>query len=442
MAIIMHVDMNSYFASAEQQANPFLRGKAIGVTGKRKERSVVAAASREAKLRGVKTAMATWQALQILPSIILVPGDPEKYSYITNTFNRIFIEESDAVQRFSVDESFLDVTQASGGDYFGAIAIALRIKDRLRKECGSYITASIGIGPNKVVAKLASERIKPDGLTVIPPHQAISLIDQCELQDLCGIGPRTTKHLEALGIYSFPQLRAYPVKALEAEFHSYGRWLHEAAHGRGDDIVCSDETPQRSYGHSYTLPQNTDDVAVAERYLLGLCEKVAWRMRRDGFLTRTVASYVRFGDFSGAGGQVTLDEPSADGWKLFLAARSILVSTDLFPKSHHKNTSQVIGPLPLRPHNPEFHNQTTSPLQYFTTPTPLKPIRLVGISATSLVPGHEPLPLTLKDRKLAHLLPALDKLQTRYGDRAWTRASLLRTEVLARTSGFAYDHEI
>ncbi len=394
----MHVDMNSYFASVEQQANPFLRGKAIGVTGKRKERSVIAAASREAKLRGVKTAMATWQAQRILPSIILVSGDPEKYSFITETFNRIFTEEADAVQRFSVDESFLDITHTAT-DYFGATAIAVRIQDHLRKECGPLITASIGIGPNKLMAKLASERVKPSGITVAPPHKVLELIDRCDLQELCGIGQRVAERLEALGIHSFKQLREHPLANLLKEFNSYGLWLHEAAHGRGDDSVCSEEIPQKSYGHSYTLPKNTCDVAVAERYLLGLCEKVAWRLRRDGFLTRTVASHVRFGDFSGAGGQVQLDEPTADGWKIFLAARNTIRSSR-------------------------------------------RSIRLVGISATTLIPGHEPLPLDLKERKLARILPTLDKLQTRYGDRAWTRASLLKTEVLARTSGFAYDHEL
>jgi DNA polymerase-4 len=402
----MHIDMNSYFASVEQQANPFLRGKAIGVTGKRLERSVIAAASREAKKLGVKTAMATWQAKHILPSIILVPGDPEKYAHITTTFNQIFAEEADSVERFSVDESFLDVTERAG-DYFGATAIAVRIRDRLRLECGSYITASIGIAPNKMMAKLASESVKPDGLTVVPPHHVLKLLDASGLEDLCGIGPRIARRLENMGVHTFQQLREHPLDALTREFKSYGLWLHEAAHGRGDEVVCSNVPPPKSIGHSYTLPQNTTNARVAEHYLLALCEKVAWRMRRDGYLSRTVVSFVRFGDFSGVGGQMPLDEPSANGWNLFLAARALL-------KKHRALSSGQLQ----------------------------RPIRLVGISATSLVEGSEPLPLDLQKRKHVRILPALDRLQHRFGDQAWTRASLLSTNILPRTSGFAYDHEI
>src|SRR3989344_1081932 len=182
--IIIHADMNSYFASVEQQANPRLRGKPIGVTGKRTERSVVAAASREAK--------------KICPSIILVPGDPEKYGEITERFNAIFRDLSDKLERFSVDESFLDVTETAR-DYLGAIMVAQIIRRRLREECGEWITASIGIARNKLLAKAASETMKPDGLVVVKPGDEIAFLDSCDLQDPCGVGPRTARHLERLG---------------------------------------------------------------------------------------------------------------------------------------------------------------------------------------------------------------------------------------------------
>lgn len=397
--IILHIDMNSYFASVEQQANPFLRGKAIGVTGKRTERSVVAAASREAKKLGVKTAMSTWEAKRVLPSIVLVAGDPEKYGDITERFNRIFHEFTDRVERFSVDESFLDVTDEAR-DYFGATVIAHNIKQRLREECGEHVTASVGIAANKVMAKLASEAMKPDGLVVASPEKALALLDACQLEDLCGIGPRVAARLKALGIFSFAQLREYPRARLREEFHSYGDWLHEAAHGLGSDKVETEEKDPKSVGHSYTLPKNATDPAVVQRYLLSLCDKVAWRLRRDGFAAHGVSAHVRYGDFSGEGMQRRLREPIKDGLALFKAAWTMMGRWDK------------------------------------------KPVRLVGISASELTRGSEQPSLFKKERRMSSALSALDRLQTRYGDHAWTRASLLTTDVLERTSGFRYDHEL
>ena len=401
--IILHVDMNSYFASVEQQANPFLRGKPIGVTGKRKERSVVAAASREAKKLGVKTAMSTWKAKRILPSIILVAGDPEKYGDITRRFNAIFRDYTPLVEQFSVDESFLDVTDVAQ-DYLGATAIALAIRERLRVECGDFITASIGIAPNKLLAKLASETVKPNGLTVVRPHEAIGLLDRCALQDLCGIGPRIADRLNDLGIRSFAQLRQFPLDTLAAEFKSYGLWLHNAANGIGDDAVSSDADDPKSVGHSYTLPRDTTDPKVVQRHLLALCDKVAWRLRRDGFAARCVTAYVRFGDFSGAGKQHRFQEPTNNGLDLFKIAWQMV-------RQAEPNATQ-------------------------------RPIRLVGISASELVTGSRSSSLFKKDRNVVSALRSLDTLQARYGDRAWTRASLLSTNILERTSGFRYDHEL
>jgi len=406
--IIAHIDMNSYFASVEQQANPFLRGKAIGVTGKRTERSVVAAASREAKALGVKTAMGTWEAKRILPSITLVMGDPEKYGDVTRRFNAIFHEFTDMVEQFSVDESFLDITDAAR-DYLGAIVIAQSIKLRLREECGECITASVGIAPNKPMAKLASERMKPDGLVVAPPDRVLELLDASELQDLCGIGPRIAQRLNAMGVFSFKQLREHSLESLTAKFNSYGIWLHAVARGLGDDGVKSEPVDQKSYGHSYTLPRDTTDPRVIERYLLIQCEKVAWRLRRDGFAARCITAYVRFGDFSSNGKQRRVSEPINDGLRLFEIART-LISDRAAPQD--------------------------------TAPRLLKPIRLVGVSASELTRGNEQPSLFKKERKMSSVLSALDALQTRYGDQAWTRASILRTNVLARTSGFRYDHEL
>ncbi|MBI4435498.1 DNA polymerase IV [Candidatus Uhrbacteria bacterium] len=414
--IILHIDMNSYFASVEQQANPFLRGKPIGITGKNQERSVVATASIEAKALGVKTAMSTWEAKKVCPSIILWPGDPEKYSDIMHRFNAIYESFTPNVEPFSVDESFLDITEEAE-DYFGATCMAQAIRSRLYEELGEHITASIGIAPNKLMAKLACETVKPNGLTVVRPHEILDLLDRSELEDLCGIGPRIKERLNALGIANFKQLREFPRENLEREFHSYGTWLHEAALGRvasapllfkeGLGVVTSQQEA-KSYGHSYTLPQNTSDPRVLKRYLFGLADKVGWRMRRDGVVARRVTAFVRFGDpstslgtgFSSHGEQRTFQEPTADGMHLFQIAWKIL------------------------------------------EPISLVDVRLVGLS-TSILSGDPTQPsLFKKERNMTSVLSALDELQHRYGSGIWKRGATLQTEFKSRSSGFHFDHEI
>ncbi|NQV88828.1 MAG: DNA polymerase IV [Parcubacteria group bacterium] len=446
--IILHIDFNSYFASVEQQANPFLRGKPIGITGKSQERSVVATASIEAKALGVKTAMSTWEAKKVCPTIILWPGDPEKYSDITSRFNRILSEFTPNVSQFSVDESFLDITDEAE-DYFGATCLAQALRERLREEFGDHITASIGIAPNKLMAKLACESVKPNGLTVVRKDDLIDFIDTRELDDLCGIGHRIKHRLNALGVETFKQLREFPINDLVDEFKSYGTWLHAAAHGHDSSAVVSStqkgirtmhSTGVKSYGHSYTLPQNTHDLLVIKRYLLGLADKVAWRMRRDKTLARRVSVFVRFGDFTGHGEQRTFNEPTANGLKLFQIAWRIL-SPHLSPHSHPQPTGRArdtdIGTTLSRPTS----DRSQSSYQGLGSP-PNDLVRLVGLSTSLLSSGPEQPPLFKKDRKMISVFSSLDKLQHRYGPGVWQRASTMPIEFKSRSSGFNYDHEV
>lgn len=404
MSIFLHIDMNSYFASVEQQANPFLRGKPIGITGKQQERSVITTASIEAKRLGIKTAMSTWEAKRICPSLIFYPGDPEKYADIQERFNAIYREYTDVVDEFSVDESFLDLTTHTP-DYLGATCIALSIRERLKKELGAHITASIGIAPSKLMAKLASESVKPNGLTVIPPNKVLQLLDCSSLQDLCGIGPRIEHRLHNLGIHTFEQLRHFPLDLLVEEFKSYGFWLHEASWGREITTPSSSYHHQdrpKSYGHSYTLPQNTNNPKEIQRYLLGLCDRVAWRLRRDKQQAKRLNVYIRYHDFTNMGQQFLMKEPLTDGLTLFKTAWRILD----------------------------------------TWRDDIKPIRLVGISVSSLLPTSETLSLFTQDRRKNSMQHALDHLQYRYGQGVWTRASLIHTHFKVRSSGFHFDHQI
>ena len=330
-------------------------------------------------------------------------------------FNAIFRKYTSKVDQFSVDESFLNVTEEAE-DYLGATCIAQNIRQDLKQQCGERITASIGIAPNKLMAKLACESMKPNGLTVVKEEDLISFIDSRKLQDLCGIGPRIENHLHNLGIYSFKQLREFSHERLKEEFNKYGTWLYKAARGEDSSIILAaiqkgvagskttqaSTSPPKSVGHSYTLPRDTYDPTEIRRYLLKLSDKVGWRLRRDCFTAKRVKVYLRYGDFSGVGQQKNFQEPTANGLILF------------------KNAWQIISKI----YDPD------------------RPVRLVGISASQITPGPSLTSLFKKDQKMEDILQSLDCLQKRYGDHVWTRASLINTKIKPRSSGFHFDHEI
>jgi DNA polymerase-4 len=424
MAIILHLDFNSYFASVEQQANPFLRGRPIAVAGKGKNsidvsgahrwsgrfdvrhaklnRTVITTASREAKKLGVKTAMASYQALKICPELQIIPGDPHKYSEITARFLAILRRHCDAVEQFSTDEAFADITTASGGDYFGATLLAQIIRSEVARECGAYCTASIGIAPNKLVAKLAGESRKPNGLTVVRKEDVSSFVLSRQLEDICGIGPRISEHLGRLGISSMASLRHAPLALLRREFKSYGDFLYAACRGQGDDRVVNSEAPPKSVGHSYTFPYNLDSAHEIRRNLLALCDKVAYRLRRDGLIATHISAFARYPDFGGVGGGHKIHEPINDGLDIFKNAWSIL----------QRNLDVQRG------------------------------TRLLGVSASGLFHCAAPRSLFPAAEKANRARLALDKLQARYGSGVWLRASTLGTVFKERVSGWHYDHEI
>lgn len=420
----MHLDFNSFFASVEQQANPFLREKPIAVAGKGKEsidiaqaqrgdqrvrigdlkfrRSVITTASREAKKLGVKTAMATWEALKICPELTVIPGDPKKYSEITNRFVAILRRYGDKVQLFSADEAFIDVTNAAA-DWMGATLLAQRIRDDIRRECGSSCTVSIGIAPNKLVAKLASETVKPSGLTCVPPEQVADFVLNHPLEDVCGIGPRIARRLAGLGITSMATLRKATLHTLtEALKPSYGAFLYYASRGMGDDTVVDEEAPPKSIGHSYTFPHNLLTENDVRNSLLTLCDRVAVRMRKQKVIATHLSVYARYADFSSMGTGKQFREPFIDGLAIFKAAWA-LIRNDI---------------------NLE------------------KGVRLLGISASSLHEAPMPRPIFPKDERMNSALQSLDKLTDRYGIGIWQRGSTMNTVLKERVSGWHYDHEL
>lgn len=288
--VIMHIDMNSFFATVEQQANPLLRGKPIAVSGRPHINSVVAAASIEAKKFGVKSGMGTWEAKKICPNLIFIPGDPAKYVATTGKLLKIFKSYSPTVEVFSIDEVFLELPEGSTLDRVAPCQIALEVKRRIREEIGEHVACSIGIAANKFLAKLASEKKKPDGLTVVTKDNLDEILLSSKLDDFCGIGRKILKHLNGMGVYTVSSLRAIPEEFLIAAFGVKGKELKNMAWGVDNSVVVPDYTqPEtKSFSHSLTLPQETDNREYIESVLLYLAEKVARRMRADNFCGRVV----------------------------------------------------------------------------------------------------------------------------------------------------------
>ena len=395
--IIMHIDMNAYFASVEQQANPFLRNKPIGIIGKNEKRSVISAASYQAKQLGVKTAMSTWQAKNICPSIILYPGDPDKYKYVMNKFNNIFSEFTDKIEIFSIDESFLDITDTAE-DYFGAIFLAQTIRERLKEELGDYITASIGISSNKLMSKLSSEKVKPNGITVTRPKNIKKVLFSSELEDLCGLGKNTKHKLNEMGIYNFEQLSKTPLWTLKKEFKSKGLWLYNSSNGiKNDaDIEPENNSEQKSISNTNTMQIDTLDEKILKQNLSKLSEKTAYKLRSINATSKTLVQKIRFDDFSNFTHQITLNKGTNDGIIIF------------------KNTWNMLSK--------KINNS--------------KKIRQIGISAKSLLTGQCQQSIFKKDRKNESALNALDSLQKKYGKNTWKRALINSTQLSTVSSGF------
>ncbi len=296
---ILHVDMNSYFATVEQQANPHLRGKPIAVRGSANERTIIVASSIEAKKLGIKTGMMIHEALRECPELQIVIGEPRKYSSITRKFIEILDRYADKVEIFSIDEAFLDIT-GTIHLFKNAREVAYLIKNDIRQEIGQWITCSIGISHNKFLAKLGSNLEKPDGLIEISENDQIPILDSCKLTDLCGIAHRIEQRLNILSIHSVRELREADPLILFKKFGSYGMKLYRMSRGIDNSPVsCWKQQPDaKSFGHSRTLNRDITSVSEIKKHIYLLSERVAIRMRQEHFWGREVFLWLRLKDFT------------------------------------------------------------------------------------------------------------------------------------------------
>ncbi|MFH0779605.1 MAG: DNA polymerase IV [Parcubacteria group bacterium] len=394
--IILHIDMNSFFASAEQQANPLLRSKPIVVSGKEGTRSVIVAASKEAKVFGIKTAMLQSEARSACPHLIFVEPDGEKYDFLHRELVEILKRYTEMVEVFSIDEAFLDLS-GYAKNFEDAEKIAKKIKLEIKNNLGECMTCSIGIAENKLLAKLASDLKKPDGLIIINDENKKQILEKIKLTDFCGLGRGYEKRLNDLGVDTVKKLQEFPLDSLiEAFGPAAGNRLREMSFGKDDTPVVSYlfEAEAKSVGRSYTLPQNTYDKNEIFTVLAHLCEKTGRELRRNSLAGRTLVYYLRYNDFTGSALRKTLSNFTNDSLKLFQIGFSLLNQFKL-----------------------------------------LKPVRLVGVHVSNLASDCKQLPLWEKDRKQLALLPFLDKINDTYGELTIKPAFLLKSKRLRKHVG-------
>jgi len=319
---ILLVDMDAFFASIEQAHHPHLKGQPVIVCGDPSRRGVVTAASYEARPTGVKAGMPLQEARRLCPGAHYVEGDPEKYVAISLALLNLYLGVTPDVEPFSVDEAFLAL-QGRHGTREASLAIAADLKRRIAERFG--LTASIGIGPNKLIAKMAAGLEKPDGLTDLDEEGFRRAFWPREAQSMWGVGPQLAIRLQTLGIATVGDLARAPAEALQAAFGIIGPQLREAAWGHDDTplVPYHEGVEAKSMGHEVTLPEDCDDPVFLEGTLLRLSDQVGRRLRTEGYRGRTVAVKLRDRRFTTRIRQRALPEFTADHRPIFDTARAL-----------------------------------------------------------------------------------------------------------------------
>jgi DNA polymerase-4 len=304
--MILHVDMDAYYASVEERDDPSLVGKPVIVGGSAEGRGVVAAANYEARKFGVHSAMAAVRAKRLCPQAIVIKPRMDYYASVSRQIRDIFEQFTSLVEPLSLDEAFLDVTGSES--IFGAAAlIGQQIKQRIRSEL--KLVASVGVAPNKFVAKIASDVQKPDGFVVVEADEVQSFLDPLPIGRLWGVGKVTGQVFDQLSIRTIGQLRQIPIETLAGRFGSSGEHFWKLAHGIDDRRVIPDREA-KSISAETTFHEDIDDLELLRAWLVDLVEQVGRRLRRHGIKGRTIELKVRFADFKTITRSLTVTEPT------------------------------------------------------------------------------------------------------------------------------------
>jgi DNA polymerase-4 len=378
---ILHVDMDAFYAAVEQFDNPELAGQPV-VVGGTGGRGVVAAASYEVRRFGVHSAMPMREALRRCPQAVVVRPRFKRYREISAQVFEIFGEFTDLVQGLSLDEAFLDVT-GSVGLFGSAEAMAREIKNRIRARTG--LTASVGVSHNKLLAKLASEMAKPDGLTVIRPADVTATLDPMPVRRLHGIGAKTAARLEQQGIYTLGQLRRAPESVLWPLFRRDTREIRERAAGIDDRPVVAD-APEKQISSEETFDVDLKDHEELLRRLAQLADRTAERLRARQLKAGMVSIKVRRRDFTTYTRQRSFNPPTQETRLI------VQVATDLLERW--------------------FEEQ------------PRAAVRLLGVGVSDLAPAQQLDLFTSRESAESNKLDeTLDRIRGKYGTQAVKRGS-------------------
>ncbi len=319
--VILHVDMDAFYASIEQRDNPELRGKPV-VVGGGANRGVVAAASYESRVYGIRSAMPMAEAHRRCPDLVRIAPRMTHYQHVSREIFAVFNEFTPLVEGLSLDEAFLDVTMSRR--LFGSgRRIAAAIKDRIRERTG--LTASVGVATNKLVAKIASDLDKPDGLVVVDPDRVQKVLDPLPVSVIPGIGRQTLARLNAIGVHTIVELRRAPDRDLEPVFGRFTRKTRERACGIDERPVVASRA-EKSISNEQTYDTDLCDRRDMERQLLRLTERTASRLRKAALSAGTVQVKLRQSDFKTFTRQKQLKPPGNGTDQIYAVARDLLAA--------------------------------------------------------------------------------------------------------------------
>lgn len=388
---ILHVDMDSFFASVEEREDPSLRGRPV-IVGADPEggdgRGVVAAANYRARDYGVHSAQPISEAYRRCPDAAFLRPRGSLYAEISRSVFEVLRRYTDQVEPLSIDEAFLDVT-ASRRLFGDGPEIARRVREEIREEVS--LTASIGVATSKFVAKVASELEKPDGLVAVPAGRERDFLAPLEVERLWGAGPKAVERFRRLGVATIGDVADLePRRLVEAFGEARGRRFHDLARGM-DDRAVTPERDRKSLGKEHTFSRDVEDRHRIRRRLLALCQSVARALRHEGLAGSTVTVKLRWEGFETVTRQITLDGPVDTTDRLWPAASRLLASAD----------------------------------------RPERRVRLVGVSVSGLRgAGGKQLSLFSAGREepRRRVADAVDRLAERFGDGTVTRAEVLEEE--------------
>lgn len=316
---ILHVDMDAFYASVEVREQPGLAGRPVIVGGSPRGRGVVSAANYEARRFGIHSAMPTARAMRLCPHAVCLPGRMSLYASVSRQIREIFNRYSPLVEPLSLDEAFLDVTDSQR--LFGSAAeIANAIKQAISNELS--LVASVGIAPNKFIAKIASDLDKPDGFVEVMPGEVQAFLDPLPVSRIWGVGKATGKELDRLGITTIAQLRQQSEAVLQDRFGKFGNHLWRLANGMDDRPVVSD-SEAKSISNETTFDSDISNRDTLRAWLMELTEQVCWRLRQQDLFGRTVQIKLRFADFSTITRSHTLPEATQQTKQVWQAVMAL-----------------------------------------------------------------------------------------------------------------------